>query len=428
MKILHTVESYSPSVGGAQEVVKQISERLVQRGHTVTVATSSHPDRRIKNINGVNIEEFDVRGNSVNGIQGETERYQSFLRQGDFDIMMNYAAQQWASDLVYPVLDELPYKKIFIPCGFSGLYWPDYAEYFHQLPDALRRYDHLVFHADDYRDTNFARHHNIQNRSIIPNGASQMEFEAANGNFRQRYGVDEDEPLLLTVGSHTGVKGHFLAIKTLSMLKTERATLVIIGNVFGKGHWWQNFILPLLGSIKRMQFSVSAKIVKDTLLGGIAPAGCLSNCRAHARWANLQNNGKKVILLNPPRAEVVAAYHAADLFVFGSNIEYSPIVLYEAMASRTPFISLACGNAAEIAAWSDGGLIAPTIQKTIHEDTGFVDGDPATFAGLVDELLADPSHRQLLAEAGHKAWLEKFTWEKITLDYEALYERLVLKK
>ena len=161
MNILHTVESYSPSVGGAQEVVKQISERLVQRGHTVTVATSSHPDRHIKNINGVHIEEFDVRGNSVYGIQGEVERYQSFLRQGNFDIMMNYAAQQWATDLVYPVLDELPYKKIFIPCGFSGLYRPDYMNISISCPIFCAVMTHLIFHADDYRDTNFARQHNI---------------------------------------------------------------------------------------------------------------------------------------------------------------------------------------------------------------------------------------------------------------------------
>jgi glycosyltransferase involved in cell wall biosynthesis len=421
MNILHTVESYSPSVGGAQEVVKQISERLVQRGHTVTVATSLHSDRHIKNINGVHIEEFDIRGNSVHGIKGEVERYQSFLRQGDFDIMMNYAAQQWATDSVYPVLDELQYKKILIPCGFSGLYWPDYMEYFQQLPDVLRRYDHLVFHANDYRDTNFARQHNIQNRSIIPNGASQSEFEAVNGTFRQRYGISEDEPLLLTVGSHTGVKGHFLAIKSLSLLKAERATLVIIGNVFGKGHWWRNFIHPLLISVRRKQFSLTAKILKDTLLGGIAPTGCLSNCRAHARWINLWSRRKRVILLDLPRVEVPAAFHAADLFVFGSNIEYSPIVLYEALASRTPFISLSCGNAAEIAAWSGGGIIAPTIQK----DQGFVDGDATTFAGLVDELLADPFRRQMLAEAGYKSWLERFTWEKITLQYEDLYQRLI---
>ena len=93
------------------------------------------------------------------------------------------------------------------------------------------------------------------------------------GTFRQRYGIEEDEPLMLTVGSHTGVKGHFLAIKTLGLLKTERATLIIIGNVFGKGHWWRNFIRPLLVYIKHMEFSQAAKKVINTLLGGVGPCG-----------------------------------------------------------------------------------------------------------------------------------------------------------
>lgn len=422
MKILHTVESYSPSVSGAPEVVKQISERLVQRGHTVTVATSSHPDRYSKNINGVHVEEFDIRGNSVDGIQGETERYQSFLRAGNFDIMMNYAAQQWATDLVYPVLDELPYKKIMIPCGFSRLYWPEYEKYFLELSGILHRYDHLIFHANNYRDTNFARQHNLTHWSIIPNGASRAEFDAVDATFRQRYNIPPDALLLLTVGSHTGVKGHHLVLEAFHRLKVERATLIIIGNVFGEAHWGSGFVRPVLGSIKRGNFSKAASLVFDTALGGIGPAGCISGCRAHTRWINWRDNGrKKVLLLNPPRADVIAAYHAADLFIFGSNIEYSPLVLYESLASSTPFISLACGNAQEIAAWSGGGVIVPTIQK----DQGFVDGNPIVFAHLVDEIIADAPRRQSLAQAGHNSWLERFTWEKLTADYEALYQSLI---
>lgn len=45
MKIFHCVESYYPAVGGMQEVVKQLSERLACLGHDVTVVTRFHPDR-----------------------------------------------------------------------------------------------------------------------------------------------------------------------------------------------------------------------------------------------------------------------------------------------------------------------------------------------------------------------------------------------
>src|SRR5437773_7620617 len=127
MKILHTVEFYTPSTGGAQEVVRQISEQLVKRGHEVTVATTKLPNRATATINGVRIESFAISGNSVRGCAGETNRYTEFLLSGKFDIMMNYAAQQWATDLTYPILDQLPYRRVMAPCGFSGLFDAKYA-------------------------------------------------------------------------------------------------------------------------------------------------------------------------------------------------------------------------------------------------------------------------------------------------------------
>ncbi len=45
MRILHTVEFYHPSIRGAQEVVRQFSERLVTLGHDVTVVTTKLPER-----------------------------------------------------------------------------------------------------------------------------------------------------------------------------------------------------------------------------------------------------------------------------------------------------------------------------------------------------------------------------------------------
>ena len=112
MKILHTVEFYNPSVGGAQEVVKQVSEQLVKRGHHVTVATTKLAERTTCAINGVHIEEFEIAGNAVRGFHGNVQSYQELLLNSDFDVMMNYAAQQWATDLVFPLLDRLRYRKV----------------------------------------------------------------------------------------------------------------------------------------------------------------------------------------------------------------------------------------------------------------------------------------------------------------------------
>ncbi len=425
MKILHTVEFYFPIVGGAQEVVKQLSERLAELGHEVTVATTKLNNRETLNINGVKIEEFEIYGKADTGFVGEVQRYQRFLVEGKFDIMMNYAAQQSFMDLVFPVLDEIPYPKVMIPCGFSALYSPKFQKYFKEMPQWMRKYDHLVFHAGDYRDINFAREHLIENYTIIPNGSSKAEFEQNHSAFRSRYMIPEDAPMLLTVGSHTGQKGHRLCIEAFQQMDIKDASLVIIGNTIGDlAGLWSLFIRPVLSAIKHHDFGRVTTLVCSLFFGTLGP-GCLPDCHALARKVNQNKMSKKrVFVLNPPRRDVVAAYQSADLFLLGSNVEYSPLVLYEAMASKTPFVTLACGNSEEIVSWGGGGIIAPTIQKS----EGYVDGDPVELARVIESLLKNPLELSRLADAGHSAWLERFTWEKIVLEYEALYHRIILRK
>lgn len=423
MKILHTVEYYSPSVGGAQEVVKQISERLVQRGHEVTVATTRLKNREGCLLNGVKIEEFDISGNAVTGIHGEAERYQRFVVESKFDIMMNYAAQQWSMDLIFPVLEQIPYPKVMIPCGFSSLYDPKFQKYFEQMQQWMRQYDHLVFHAGKYRDIDFARKYQIKNYSVIPNGASQEEFEQNIPSFRRRYHIPEDAPMLLSVGSHTGTKGHRLCMEAFQQLDVERASLVIIGNAIESSYSLvSRFIRPLLSAIiKQRNFGRAFRLFSE-LFSGTLKSGCLSDCHEQARKINQYKlSQKQVFLLDPPRIDVVAAYQSADLFVLGSNVEYSPLVLFESMASKTPFVTLACGNSAEIVEWGGGGMLAPTT----HRGDGYVDGDPGELAKAIQNLLEDREGCQRLGTAGFIAWQTKFTWGKITDIYEALYKKLV---
>jgi hypothetical protein len=94
MKILFCVEFYYPSIGGAQEVVRQIAERMAAKSHDVTVATSKISSRTSLRHQGVKIVEFDVSGNLVRGLRGDVGGYQSFLSKQDFDLVFFYAAQQ----------------------------------------------------------------------------------------------------------------------------------------------------------------------------------------------------------------------------------------------------------------------------------------------------------------------------------------------
>jgi glycosyltransferase involved in cell wall biosynthesis len=380
VRILHAVEFYPPAVGGVQEVVRQVSERLAARGHDVTVATSADPRRA--GGGPVNVVGFDVRGNAVRGYEGDLDAYRRFVTDGDWDLVMTYAAQQWTTDALLPVLGDIRAPVVLAPCGFSALYDPAYAGYFEMLRERLLAFDGLIFHSDTYQDIEFARAAGAERLHLISNAADEREFgePRERGRFRAAHGIRDDESLLLTVGGHTGLKGHAPAMATLRAMD-ERASLAIVGN---------------------------------TPTG----RGCLPQC--HVRSLLTRLRGRRVLLLDPPREALLDAYADADLFVFCSMVECSPIVLFESMAAGLPFVSVDVGNAAEIAEWGGAGVAVPSPRRT----DGLVEADPQAVARALDELLADPARRRAMGESGRRAWEERFTWDAVATKYEALYRRL----
>lgn len=389
MRILHTVQHYHPSVGGAQEVVRQLSERLVKAGHSVTVATSASSDRISLQLNGVNIVPFDISGNLVEGFRGDIEGYRRFVLNSEFDIIMNYAAQQWATDLLLPVLTEIHAKKVFVPCGFSGLHIPRYQEYFEKMRDWIRQYDACVFASDSYRDIDFARQVGVRNIRVIPNGAASEEFpDKQFPDIRKRLGIKDEDFLILNVGSHTGLKGHREAFEMFLRSRIRDAVLLIVGNT------------PTASS-------------------------CLRDCRIKSLLFRLSSRaraaGKRVILRAYPREDVISAYLAADLFLFPSRIECSPIVLYEAMASRTPFLTTDVGNAKEIIEQTHGGLLIPTRM----DELGYSHAEVDAGATLIENLWKNRDLLAQLAENGFAAWKSNFTWGRISEEYQQLYEGLL---
>ena len=380
MKILHSVEFYHPSPGGSQALVRHISEELVRRGHEVTVATTRLPERMERTLNGVPIEEFAVAGNTVQGLRGEVEAYRRFVLEGSFDLVMTYSAQQWTTDALLPVLDRIPSRTVLAPCGFSRLHDPAYRGYYQSLPSLLRQFDSLIFHSDSYQDIEFARGAGLENLHVVPNGADRAEFEDLGSDFRERHGIDPGEALLMTVGPHNWIKGHAQAIASFRQADLERGTLVVIGN------------RPLR-------------------------LGCQWDCRRRALTTRLGSGGRKrVILLDVPREEVLAAYKAADLFVLCSRVECSPLVLFEAAASKTPFISTAAGNAGEIAGWTGAGVVIPSERREGH-----VTAPAEGVAAEIGRLWADSAERRRRAEQGRAAWLREFTWDEIAARYERVY-------
>jgi glycosyltransferase involved in cell wall biosynthesis len=422
MRILLACEFYYPSVGGVQEVMRQVAERLVARGHTVTIATSVLPERQDRELNGVTIAEFEVSGNLVRGLSGDVDAYRRYVVQGDFDVFMVKAAQQWTFDALLPVLDQIGRPKVFIPCGFSALHERTYAKYYREMPGVLAKFDHLIFYASDYRDINLARDHGLSSFSIVPNGASEREFcVPADPGFRPRHEIEEEAFVVLTVGSFTGEKGHreLAEAFALAHFHGRSAILILDGNVLpgvkvggrrARLRAGVAFLRRFAGRLRRL---------------GLWALGQRTQARESiatlVKRINRAAPAKRALIVNLPRPELVQAYLNSDLFVFASNIEYSPLVLFEAAAAGLPFLTVPVGNAAEIAEWTGGGVVCPAPQ----DDRGRTRVDPTVLAEHISRLAEDPALLEALGRAGREAWSRRFTWDTITDRYEAILADLV---
>lgn len=393
MKIFHCVESYYPAVGGMQEVVKQLSERLVKLGHDVTVLTRFHPNRKLNEFNGVKIKSFNIIGNPEVVESKSDQEYVDFLLNNTSEIVTFFAAQQWATDLALPILDKLNAKKVSVPTGYSGLYAASYVKYFQKMKQDIHGYDMNVYLSNDYRDINFARENKVSEEKIIiiPNGAAEDEFEKMDySDFRKKHGIPENDFLILHVGSYTGEKGHKEAISMFFKANIKNTTFLFIGNKY------EHFI-------RRGRYKYPMLLL---------------------RWLFARLKNKKVIFTFLSRQETVQAFKSADLFLFPSNIECSPIVLFEAMAGHTAFLATDVGNCKEIVEWSGGGLILPTIINK----KGRSHAIEKLGVKLIEELYYNPDKLKELSDKGFASWKNKFTWEKITKQYETLYSNLLSDK
>jgi len=369
MRILHTSAFYYTRAGGAEEVVRQISERLAVRGHDVTVATTSLPERKSTMLHGVQIVEFPIHavlGHSVLGIRGDTTSFRDFLHIGNWDIVMNYAAQTWPTDITFRQLSRLRSKTVLAACGYSGLIGARrllYEGYFRRLPHFLRQYGAIVYHSNSYQDKAFGDRYGIRNYRVIPNAVDSAEFLTPRIDFRRQYNITT-EHLIVTIGNHFSNKGHDRVLAAFKNLND--ATLVIVGH--NSAPWYRS---------------------------------CYSACKRAAR-----RESRILLLENAPRTHTVAALLAADLFLCGSHIEAFPLVILEAMASRTPWIAFPAGNIAEL----PGGIVVDSVEQ---------------MTAKARRLFSDTPARLVLADEGRCAQRAEFHWEKIVDQYEDLYESLL---
>jgi glycosyltransferase involved in cell wall biosynthesis len=398
------------------EVVRQISERLATKGHEVTVATGENSERRSDTISGVKVVSFSISGKSAIRVIGDADSYRRFLLGSSFDVVTNFAAQQWATDLMLPILDRIKAKKVFVPTGFSALRDPAFAGYFQSMRSWMRQYDACVFLSEDYRDISFAREAGVTKIAVITNGASSEEFERCDqSSIRALVGVPEDTKLLIHVAGYlSAAKGQLEAVRIFSNSKLRDATLLLVCPDFQRD--WASELSP------RNLARGAWWFVRGKGLRGFAPGWQIAASICFYKRRN-ERGGRNIRRVSLDRAQTAAAFAQADMLLFPSWIECSPLVLFEAAAAGTPFLVTDVGNAREIISWTGGGEILPGRRLTDRE--GSVVADVEAGARTLENLMADADRRKVMGEQARAAWQRSFTWERIATQYEQLYTALL---
>jgi glycosyltransferase involved in cell wall biosynthesis len=205
--------------------------------------------------------------------------------------------------------------------------------------------------------------------ATIHNGMDVVPAPGSGSEVRREFGLDPDA---LVVGMVSGLrpeKGHDVAIEAIARLLERYPQLRLL--IVGQGH--------LRDEIERHA---------STTLGN-------------------------AVIFAGGRPDVMRVFDAIDICLHPSRADAFPTTLIEAMAAEVPVVATAVGGIPEIVTDGITGLLAPAPPSA-----------PAV-SELLRALLEDPQRRRMLAEAGRREYLERFTadpWVKRTRE---LYDEVV---
>ena len=300
MKILICSEFFKPNVGGV-EIHSEVLANFLSKNHQVSIATTFLNRNNLNFKKKINIKEFKIKGSLVKGYYGELKKYENYLLNSNFDIIFFNAAQQWTFDLALPILDKIKSKKIFFPCGFSRLNNIFFKPYFEILKMKIKYFDEIICCSKNWKDYKFCKKYFNKKINIISNGSFSFKSKKQKSSLIAKY----------------------VSVSNLKYLKGQDRIINIFKNVDHPA------ILKIYYSNCSFLFKIYV-FLKIIIF-------------------NKTNKNKKIYLIHKKeRIDISKTLNGANGFIFGSRIEYNPLVVFESMAAGVPFVSFDVGIIKEI--------------------------------------------------------------------------------
>lgn len=390
MKILQVISSFPPAFayGGPARVAYDISKELVKRGHEVTVYTTDVLDKTSRHkfesnptwLDGIEVYHYRNISNYFAANCGITcaPKMSLALRNNlkKFDIVHCHENRSFEAALLhhYAKKYKVPYilqahgsvLPLFHKQKLKNVF--DYFVGFDLLNDASKLIALTEIEAEQYHKMGVT-----ENKiEVLPNGIDLVRYEnlPEKGVFRKKYGIKNNQKVLLYLGRIHKIKGINLLVEAFSELtsRMEDIKLVIAG--------------PDNGFLSILEAQIGDLNIKD-----------------------------KVLFTGPLyEKDKLEAYVDADVYVLPSVYEAFPVTVLEACACGTPVI--VTKNCA--------------ISNIVDNKVGYVsDFEKGQLCETIFKLLNNYEDRVNFSENGRKIIFEFFDWSNIQLKLERIYSQCI---
>jgi len=384
MNLLLISDVYFPRVNGVSTSVRTFTEQLQKLGHYVHLIA---PDYGVDTEDEAWITRVPSRKIFFDP-EDKLKKYSEVLRllpvlqDKKFDLVhihtpfvAHYAGLKLAKLLEIPVVET--YHTFFEDYLHHYLPWiPKFAARGlarHISKKQCNQVDAIVAPSQPMLDVLRNYGVNVQ-AEVIATGLQASSFSEANGEeFREKYGIPLQRPMLLYVGRVAHEKNIGFLLEVVKFLSKQVPEILLV--ITGEG-----------------------------------PAD--ASLRASVKSLGIEKNMQFIGYLDR-NSELNACYKAADIFVFASKSETQGLVLLEAMAQGTPVVAIAELGTASILIEGQGAMIS--------ED------NELEFAQKVHHLLTNHMERKVLGESArayaHSKWSAATQTERMVKFYDALINK-----
>jgi len=370
-RVFYLVDSFE--IGGTETQAVELALRMSQAGHTVTMGALQAKGPLLDRLRGseVAVEQFYPRGglDSPRGLL-EVLRLGRYLRRHRFDVVHTHDLWSNLMGVVAAKLARVP----AIVCSQRDL---SHDAWYQGARRAwLRRIqkwsDAVLVNSGAIGDDLVSQDgFNPSKIRVIHNGVDVARFRGDRGLQRALFpGLEACKFIVLVGNMHTDVKGQDLLIAAAPAVLREfpETRFVLVGD-----------------GAQRHAFE---KMATET---GV----------------------KNEFLFLGRRANVAEILAGCDLAVLPSRAEGFPNAVLEYLAAGLPTIATQVGGMPELIEDNVTGMLVPPE-------------DSSALSSAILSLLRAPETARRIAVHGHESALQKFSFERMTGEVEALYTELLL--